>query len=65
MSAWVKCSDRMPKPEDFDVLLWDGDEHWVGQWDGNSWWTAEGVCGDDFEGTRNFTHWMPLPEPPK
>lgn len=57
---WIKCSERLPEKNGC-YLTFDGEmvvaiydvstEHWI-------------FDGEGF-GKYIFTHWMPLPEPPK
>ena len=57
---WIKTSERLPE-EGVEVLAFDdGAIHLVHLFRGR-WYDAKGVFDDCFE----FTHWMPLPEPPK
>ncbi len=58
MAEWISVEDRLPK--------WDD---WVlGCFDNKTITTTTGdnirVCGHEHK-IRGFTHWMPLPEPPK
>lgn len=59
MSEWAKCSERMPE-EDTLCLGFDID---------GIIWTTHFDCGflrpDVDADDVVFTHWMPLPEPPK
>jgi hypothetical protein len=42
-----------------EVLVWDGDHHWLAVWRCHEdvWWSMG-------EGVVFPTHWMPLPPPP-
>lgn len=62
--AWIKCSDRMPEPGDVFVYRPEQAPHVsVAYWirDHDVWlvpWSQVRFARDE------FTHWMPLPEPP-
>lgn len=66
---WISVEDRLP-PENEMVLLFcpgtrftRGQFH-IGQWDSSKqWWMSE---DGQAESTKNwFSHWIPLPKPPK
>lgn len=59
MSEWICVKERLPKAEDANphesVLAINKDEGFA-----KSWWYDIVV-----RYPQEFTHWMPLPEPPK
>jgi hypothetical protein len=61
MTEWQPI-DTAPKDYTY-ILLWNGNWHWIGMWDGNaSKWEID---GDQYEEDLKPTHWVPLPAPPK
>lgn len=66
MSQWIKCSERMPE-EGKPVLVVSSIggvvQDNVYEWDGITWCDFR----DDYDelGMDVFSHWMPLPQPPK
>lgn len=58
---WINVNDRLPDELDAVLVL--------GETDNNLKKGMEvcWICGGDWTGwwTKNITHWMPLPEPPK
>jgi hypothetical protein len=67
---WVCCVDTMP-PKDTQVLacgpgrgdMIGGVNMDIGVWDGKCWWDEGGTEMTWRDPT--FTHWMPLPDPPR
>lgn len=60
--GWIPVTERLP--EHFEpVLLWESNEEdvYTGELDANDEWFIAGFPFENF----TFTHWMPLPEPPK
>lgn len=56
--SWIKCSERMPEPSVFVVIV-------LGQRVTPAKWCEEFWLVDDATYARNeTTHWQPLPEPP-
>jgi len=53
---WRKIEDELPE-EDTDVLTYPGPKR--------GWYNGEAWCIEQRYGTREVTHWMPLPGPPK
>ena len=66
-SSWVSVKERLPPPET-EVLWWNKTAHQAGV----SSWEYMSHCNDTMlywgdagnVSIKNFTHWMPLPEPP-
>lgn len=56
MSNWISVEDRLPEPVDGEKILAYGDGYCFECELEDHVWTNLG--GDE------FTHWMPLPEPP-
>ena len=59
-TEWIKCSDQMPE-EDKIVLLCDHGGYMTAGWLTNGRFYFESMVWFQHE----FTHWMPLPQPPK
>jgi hypothetical protein len=59
---WISVDDRLPE-NDAKVLVCDTREDYVSSWVyfGDGLWFGEEVVWT----TKDITHWMPLPEPPK
>ena len=57
---WIKCSERMPE-RDGRYLAFDGEIVTV---DYNAAHEVWSIDGEGFN-KNVFSHWMPLPEPPK
>ena len=57
---WIKCSDQLPQ-EGKVVLLCDQGGYMTAGWLHNGRFYLESMVWFQHE----FTHWMPLPEPPK
>lgn len=69
---WIKCSDRMPKDDDYYLIWPHGKYAGVGA----TFWpygNQNGHVNNTFEMESEYgeitqihvTHWMPLPPPPK
>lgn len=62
---WIKCSDQFPEEEEM-VLLCDYLEGFVTAGYYQSYFAGEGWrVNGGFLNINEFTHWMPLPNPPK
>ncbi|EHZ8209727.1 DUF551 domain-containing protein [Escherichia coli] len=64
--SWISCSERMPDDGQHVIILCDGAFVLYAQYrDGEFFDVVRN--GEEFFETqsRNVTHWMPLPEPPK
>ncbi|ELG90637.1 hypothetical protein A311_01306 [Escherichia coli KTE146] len=64
--GWISCSERMPDDGQHVIILCDGAFVLYAQYrDGEFFDVVRN--GEEFFETqsRNVTHWMPLPEPPK
>ena len=58
---WIPVTERLPEKKG-NYLGFTGSAFMVGYYKGNAvWW----IWSKDVEGVDLFTHWMPLPEPPK
>lgn len=53
---WIDVNDEMPDA-DLNVLVFTGEEVWIGYFDGDRWRAAEA-------GSIQVTHWMEMPEGP-
>ena len=63
MSEWISVKDRLPR-ERQRVLGYMGSCSQIAVYEGNdTWWTD--YHGHSVTGKNLFTHWMPLPNPPK
>jgi len=69
MSSWQPIGTA---PAGVGILVTDGKLVTVGEWeywdDGRCWLSGHGFGGYEWEYDNNpeeWTHWMPLPEPPK
>ena len=61
MPKWISVKDRLPENKG-NYLGFTGSTFVVGYYKGNGiWW----IWFDDREGENLFTHWIPLPQPPK
>ena len=61
VQEWISVKDRLPEHKG-NYLGFTGSTTMVGYYKGNGiWW----VWLNDVEGKNLFTHWMPLPQPPK
>ena len=61
VQQWISVKDRLPEHKG-NYLGFTGSTTMVGYYKGNGvWW----VWLKDVEGENLFTHWMPLPQPPK
>ena len=67
--GWISVKDRLPKPSEGRILAYCKIAEKIFSqnvlmWNGDFWCIDE--TGFGFEGIDlEFTHWMPLPEPPK
>ena len=60
-TEWIPVTERLPENKG-NYLGFTGSTSMVGYYKGNGmWW----IWLKDIEGENLFTHWMPLPEPPK
>jgi hypothetical protein len=61
VQEWISVKDQLPENKG-NYLGFTGSTTMVGYYKGNgNWW----IWLNDVEGENLFTHWMPLPEPPK
>ena len=61
LSKWIPVTERLPEKKG-NYLGFTRSTFMVGYYKGDGiWW----VWAYDREGVDLFTHWMPLPEPPK
>lgn len=62
MNEWISVKERMPRNYT-EVMVFDaiGMEMFLGAIGSSGEWEIPGYRTDAY----NFTHWMPLPEPPK
>lgn len=62
IQKWISLAERLPDI-DVDVLVYDAatGHMYTAAFDGVHWHLAAGWLLD----SDDFTHWMPLPEPPK
>lgn len=62
-SGWISVKDRLPESFERVIVFRKAGKGEIiveqGQYDVNGWWRVYGTR------TKNVTHWMPLPEPPK
>ena len=59
---WISIKDRLPKPDENPVLAGSTELHYVNM----AWYhSGKGVWETPSGFSCSFTHWMPLPEPPK
>lgn len=63
MSAWISVEDRLPQAfQPVIVCREKGKGEYIveqGHKDVGDWWKVYGTR------TKNVTHWMPMPEPPR
>lgn len=61
----MEWQDIATAPKDgTQILLWyKADGHEMGFWDGRCW--DDGDFYDNLGSDADFSHWMPLPPPPK
>lgn len=59
---WIKVEDRLPENHEFVLCVFR--EKYLGQWAVVNFY-SEGAEQDKEWFKRVYTHWMPLPEPPK
>ena len=59
---WIPITERYPDIEEL-VIVYDAAEDYMStaMYRGHDWM----LCGGYFVDADSFTHWMPLPEPPK
>ena len=59
---WISVNDRLPEPDENPVLAGSTELHYV-----NMAWYHSGKCVWETPSgfSCSFTHWMPLPKPPK
>ena len=61
VQKWIPVTERLPENKG-NYLGFTGSTFMVGYYKGDAvWW----IWSKDVEGVDLFTHWMPLPEPPK
>lgn len=61
VQEWISVNDRLPERKG-NYLGFTGSTTMVGYYKGNGiWW----IWLNDVEGENLFTHWIPLPQPPK
>lgn len=59
---WISVNDRLPKPDENPVLAGSTELHYVNM----AWYhSGKGVWETPSGFSCSFTHWMPLPKPPK
>ncbi|EFA5096629.1 DUF551 domain-containing protein [Escherichia coli] len=64
--GWISCSDRMPDDGQHVIILCDGAFVLYAQYRDSEFFDVVRNGEEFFETqSRNVTHWMPLPEPPK
>lgn len=56
---WISVKDRLPEYMRPVIVCRKGGKVEQGHRDIGDWWKVYGTR------TKNVTHWMPLPEPPK
>ena len=56
---WISVKDRLPERMQPVIVCRDNGKVEQGYRDVGDWWKVYGTR------TKNVTHWMPLPEPPK
>lgn len=55
---WISVEDRLPEDDRFYLCFGAGDANYmVARWVGDVWFS------DDMRGYE-FSHWIPLPDPP-
>lgn len=63
--VWISVKDRLPDKDQTVLIYTDGHETYLAKIyeDGEAWPVSNscGCCGTE----EKFTHWMPLPQPPK
>lgn len=62
IQKWIPVTERLPE-RNMEVLVCDTREDYVSVWEhmgDGLWFGNEGIWA-----TKDITHWMPLPEPPK
>jgi hypothetical protein len=67
MMEWINVKDRLPAHGQIVILFEDKVDNWE-MWFGNySTYSKEFLYfyGNGNKNDREFTHWMPLPQPPK
>ena len=63
VQEWISVKDRLPEI-DTQVLCFTGSSVQLAMYEGNDKWFTN-YHSYTLEGKNLFTHWMPLPEPPK
>ncbi|EFE1413341.1 DUF551 domain-containing protein [Escherichia coli] len=65
-AGWISCSERMPDDGQHVIILCDGAFVLYAQYRDSEFFDVVRNGEEFFETqSRNVTHWMPLPEPPK
>ena len=54
VEGWISVKEMVPE-EGIDVLVWGADD----------WYGVISMMKNHWLDRCNYTHWMPLPEPPK
>jgi len=67
MMEWISVKDRLPENKNKcgqfvvnEYLVTDGNSYEIKFWDGKNW-----INQYDTLEYQGYTHWLPLPEPPK
>lgn len=64
-NGWISVKDRLPEENQTVLIYTDKHETYMARiYDNNEAWPISnscGCCGSE----EKFTHWMPLPQPPK
>ena len=67
-TKWISVKDRLPDPEDYEVLAVDKYQEYLVGHVCNANIPPYGImtiCEAEDQMLQEVTHWMPLPEPPK
>lgn len=59
---WIRFSERLPKPRS-KILIYDVGTNWMGTFVVGRF--PERITQQSYHSDADYTHWMPLPEPPK